>query len=212
MILLVYDNNSKNLTINELYKFLTNEDILAFIEEKENIKIDKTGKERLIAWLPTIQEIRIDFNMHNSWLKILFSSCYGEEAKLYNVGVETYLADYVERWTHYNRKITDYHCSSSNLVHECKLKIMKETGETSIPFDEIMTLFDLNANAEEIAGNFIDAAEDDINEAWINWNDYISEIVHDGEKARFRPSVTKEVTEIIFNLKEEYENLGKLLV
>lgn len=80
------DKAEKSFSIDEIYKFLTDEDI--DIDEEKALNIEAI--QHIIAWLPMIAEIEVFRSWNNNYINILFSN--GERVyNIYNVGIESAL-------------------------------------------------------------------------------------------------------------------------
>lgn len=71
----------KNVSMQEIYNLLTDEDI-----NTNGEKLNEKVITNIIAWLPNITKIEVTRTYFDNWLDITFTN--GEIIRLYNIGIE----------------------------------------------------------------------------------------------------------------------------
>ena len=71
----------KNISMQEMYNLLTDEDI-----NTNGEKLNEKAITNIIAWLPNITKIEVTRTYFDNWLDITFTN--GEIIRLYNIGIE----------------------------------------------------------------------------------------------------------------------------
>lgn len=71
----------KNISMQEMYNLLTDEDI-----NTNGEKLNEEAITNIIAWLPNITKIEVTRTYFDNWLDITFTN--GEIIRLYNIGIE----------------------------------------------------------------------------------------------------------------------------
>ena len=75
------NNKPKQISMQEMYNLLTNEDINTNGEE-----VNKKVIDYIIAWLPNIAEICVTRTFNNNWIDIAFTN--NQIMRFYNIGIE----------------------------------------------------------------------------------------------------------------------------